>query len=63
MTDAEQVAAVSRILEALSRNLDALERTGEDIPAVQKNAVRMRGTLRALEIQFSDLAAVHETGP
>ncbi len=56
---ADKVAEVSRILEALSRDLDALERAAGEIPAVERNVVRMRGTLRALEIQFADLAAMH----
>ncbi len=59
---ADKVVEVSRILGALSRELDALERAAGEIPAVERNVVRMRGTLRALEIQFEDLAAMQEGG-
>ncbi len=60
---ADEVAEIVRILNALSRNLEALERVGGEIPSVERNAVRLRGTLRALEIQFEDLAAMQAAGP
>jgi len=59
---ADKVAEVSRILETLARDLDALERAAGEIPAVERNVARMRGTLRALEIQFADLAAMQAGG-
>lgn len=58
--EAQKVTQVARSLEALARDLDALEQAGGGIPAVERNVVRLRGTLRALEIQFADLA---ELGP
>ncbi|GAB4261350.1 MAG: hypothetical protein Kow0092_10850 [Deferrisomatales bacterium] len=51
----EQVTEIARALQALSRDLEELERAGAEIPTVVKNAVRLRGTLRALEVQFRDL--------
>lgn len=58
MSDAEAVGKIARVLEALSRDLDSLTEAGRGIPAVEKNAVRMRGALRQLEVQFGDLDAV-----
>ncbi len=59
---AEQSAAVrvAKALGALSRDLDALEEAGGHIPAVERNTVRMRGTLRALQVQFEDLGCLEE---
>jgi hypothetical protein len=58
MIDVEAVRKIARVLEALSKDLDALKEAGRGIPAVEKNAVRMRGSLRQLEIQFGDLDVV-----
>jgi hypothetical protein len=54
---AEESAAarIAKALEVLSRDLDALQEAGGHIPAVERNTVRMRGTLRALQVQFEDL--------
>ena len=38
--------------------MEALEAAGRGSPAVEKNVVRMRVTLRALEVNFADLDAV-----
>ncbi len=46
---------IAAMLEVLGRDLDALEEAGRDVPAVERNVVRMRGTLRALQVQFADL--------
>ncbi len=46
---------IRRALEDVARALETLERAGGGIPAVEKNATRMRGTLRQLEVQFRDL--------
>jgi hypothetical protein len=58
MHDVEAVRKIARVLESLSQDLDSLKEAGRGIPAVEKNAVRMRGALRQLEIQFADLDAV-----
>jgi hypothetical protein len=47
---------VAELLNALSRDLLALQEVGGAIPAVERNVVRMRGTLHALRVQFGDLA-------
>jgi hypothetical protein len=54
----ESVPKITLALEALARDLDALAAAGAGIPAVEKNAVRMRGALRQLEVQFTDLDAL-----
>jgi hypothetical protein len=59
--DAAAVAKVARALEALSRDLEALKEAGRGIPAVEKNAARMGGTLRQLEVQFADLDSVNSS--
>jgi len=62
VNDATQVARIVRALEALARDLKDLEEAGQGNPAVEKNALRMRGALRTLEIQFVDLEAVNRAG-
>ncbi len=57
MTTEPTASRVARALEALARDLDALADAGEGIPAVERNVVRLRGSLRALQIQFEDMAA------
>ncbi len=52
-----QASRIARALEALSRDLEALAEAGRGVPAVERNVVRLRGSLRALQIQFEDLAA------
>ena len=51
-------ATIAEILAALERDLEALAAAGQGIPAVEKNVVRLRGTLRSLHIQFDDLEVV-----
>jgi len=51
-----QASRIARALEALSRDLEALAEAGRGVPAVERNVVRLRGSLRALQIQFEDLA-------
>ena len=58
MNQKEQIGAVAGALNRIRRQLDELETAGHDIPAVEKNVIRMRGTLRALEVQFRDLDAI-----
>ena len=58
MKEVEAVRRVAGVLRSLSKDLDALTEAGRGIPAVEKNAVRMRGALRQLEVQFGDLDAV-----
>ncbi len=58
MTDAKAVQRIAGILENLSREVDALAEAGSGIPAVERNAVRLRGALQTLEIQFVDLNAL-----
>lgn len=57
-SQAQQVERLARLIETLGQNLDALEEAGQGVPAVKKNAVRMRGALRQLEVQFCDLNAI-----
>lgn len=47
---------IAEALEGLSRGLDALLAAGGHLPAVERNVARLRGTLRALHVQFEDLA-------
>jgi hypothetical protein len=54
--EAQKVAQIAQSLKALTKDLDTLEEAGGGIPAVERNVIRLRGTLRALEIQFGDLA-------
>jgi len=58
MKDVDTIRKVAGVLRSLAENLDALTEAGRGIPAVEKNAVRMRGSLRQLEVQFGDLDAV-----
>ena len=58
MTKREQIGAVADALRGIRRELEALDAAGRGTPAVEKNVIRMRGTLRALEVQFTDLHAV-----
>lgn len=62
MRDVEAVHRVATILKSLAGELDNLQEAGRGIPAVEKNAVRMRGSLRQLEVQFADLDAVFRSG-
>ncbi len=55
MNGERQAGEIRRALAGVARALGALEAAGEGIPAVEKNATRMRGTLRQLEVQFRDL--------
>ena len=58
MTGPKAGGRIRDILAALDRELEALAEAGKDIPAVERNAARMRGTLRTLQIQFEDLPPV-----
>ena len=51
----DKVVEITKIIETLARGLDSLAEAGAGMPAVTKNAARMRGTLQALESQFIDL--------
>lgn len=48
----EKAATIAEAVRALAEGLDRLEKAGEGVPAVEKNVIRMRGTLRQLEVQF-----------
>ena len=61
MSDAKS-SRISEALAALARAVDELQDAGSGIPAVERNAVRLRGTLRALEVQFTDLPDVLARG-
>lgn len=58
MSRKDHVGAVAKALQGIRRELRELEIAGKGTPAVEKNVIRMRGTLRALEVHFSDLHAV-----
>lgn len=60
MSHGEAVPPIVRALESLARDLDALATAGVGIPAVERNMVRMRGTVRALGVQFLALGAPDE---
>lgn len=49
---AEKAVKIAEALRTLGEGLSNLQRAGEGIPAVEKNVIRMRGTLRQLEVQF-----------
>jgi hypothetical protein len=51
-------ARIAKALEALAQDLDELHAAGAQVPAVERNTMRLRGTLRALQIQFEDLVRV-----
>ncbi|MHB8764541.1 MAG: hypothetical protein ACYDA8_09445 [Deferrisomatales bacterium] len=53
-----RVGEIAGALAGVRRELEALEAAGHGIPAVEKNVLRLRGTLRALEVQFADLHAL-----
>ena len=53
MEAAQTTQKIQAAIAALSEQIDALAKVGAGIPAVEKNMIRMRGTLRALEVQFS----------
>lgn len=55
MAGVTDVKSICKVLDQLKADLAALEETGKGIPAIEKNAVRMRGALRQLEVQFKDL--------
>lgn len=57
----DEVAKLTKILQTLSGELDALRVAGAEIPAVTQNALRMKGTLHALQVQFADLLPREES--
>ena len=56
--DTKQVENISQILGELARQIASLDEAGKGIPAVECNVLRLRGTLRQLQVQFEDLNAV-----
>lgn len=58
MSGPDAVQKVARAIAAIAQGLADLEAAGSGIPTVEKNAVRMRGALRQLEVQFTDLDAL-----
>jgi hypothetical protein len=55
MKEDERLNRIARALETLAGTLRELEDAGRGVPSVEKNVIRMRGALRVLEVQFSDL--------
>jgi hypothetical protein len=51
----DKVVEIARILQTLSGALESLEKAGAGIPALTQNAIRMKGTLQAIETQFDEL--------
>lgn len=51
---------IGELVSRLGADLAALREVGGEIPAVERNALRMQGTLRALRIQFEDLTSAPE---
>jgi len=58
MSTPTATASIAKVLDDMVRDLTALESAGKGIPAVERNAIRLRGTLSALQIQFGDLHAL-----
>lgn len=58
----EPVEVIVKLLEDLSRTMDALTEAGQGIPAVEKNVTRMRGALHVIDMQFTELATVRGAG-
>ena len=56
----QEVVEIARLLTTLSGDLDDLAKAGARIPAVTQNAMRMKGTLQALQSQFADLLPAEE---
>lgn len=52
----ERIRAVLGAIEAVETALRSLAETGADLPAVERNARRMAGTILALKAQFLGLA-------
>jgi len=52
MKTQESTQEIRKVINVLAKDIEALSALGKGIPAVEKNMVRMRGTLRALEVQF-----------
>ncbi len=54
----DRVERIRRALEGVEQALRALSEAGEGVPAVERNVIRMRGTLGVLRAQFDELARV-----
>ena len=54
MVSDEDLEAIATELERIRESADRLRELGEesDLPAVERNAIRLQGTLRMLEAQF-----------
>ena len=54
MVSDEDLEAIVTELERIRESTDRLRELGEgsDLPAVERNAIRLQGTLRMLEAQF-----------
>ena len=55
MKSQERAEQIKSAIESLAAQIETLAELGEGIPAVEKNMARLRGSLRALEVQFSYL--------
>ncbi|GAB4247655.1 MAG: hypothetical protein Kow0054_02910 [Deferrisoma sp.] len=59
MSDA-RIREIAEALERLGRDLEELIEAGKDLPAVERNARRMQGTLWTLRAHFEVLAETLE---
>ena len=62
MKKVNTAAEIKAAIEAVETSLQRLTTVGAGVPAVERNAKRLMGSLRALEIQFS-YATPSSAGP
>ena len=55
MEKVKTAVEIKAAIEAVEASLKTLATVGEGVPAVERNAKRLLGSLRALEIQFSHI--------
>ena len=53
MDNAQKAFAIKKALEQTMASLEALAEAGQGVPAVERNVLRLQGSLKALDIQFS----------
>jgi hypothetical protein len=58
MTQQYDIKAMVAKIEALRQNAEALKEISGGVPAVAKNADRILGCVRMLEIEISDATAI-----
>jgi len=49
----EQAEKIREAIAEVSAKIDALAEVGRGNPAIEKNMIRMKGTLNALKVQFN----------